>query len=268
MPDAVSEAGPAALPTASGEPASGALLTASRDAPVGGQAVLEGVMMRGVAHWAVAVRKPAEGEATRPDRDRDRSSSTRGRRRRRVYRLPVVRGVVALVESLGDRDARARRSRANAQLGDEQAEEERSAVGRVWAGTVVVAIVFAIGLFFVVPVDADQPGQAPARVLVAVLARRGGAADRDLPRLPAAALADPRPAARVRVPRRGAQGDLVLRGRGRAVARAGHALLAPAPALRHELPADRDDRRDLRVRADRAAGVVGPGADADRRRAA
>ena len=34
-------------------------LTALRDAPVGGQAVLEGVMMRGVANWAVAVRKPA-----------------------------------------------------------------------------------------------------------------------------------------------------------------------------------------------------------------
>jgi uncharacterized protein YqhQ len=33
-------------------------LTARRDAPLGGQAVLEGVMMRGVHHWAVAVRKP------------------------------------------------------------------------------------------------------------------------------------------------------------------------------------------------------------------
>ena len=29
---------------------------AQRDAPVGGQAVLEGVMMRGVSTWAVAVR--------------------------------------------------------------------------------------------------------------------------------------------------------------------------------------------------------------------
>ena len=33
-------------------------LVAKRDAPVGGQAVLEGVMMRGVAVWAVAVRTP------------------------------------------------------------------------------------------------------------------------------------------------------------------------------------------------------------------
>ena len=35
-------------------------LMAVRDAPVGGQAVLEGVMMRGVSTWAVAVRVPAE----------------------------------------------------------------------------------------------------------------------------------------------------------------------------------------------------------------
>jgi len=33
-------------------------LTAQRDAPVGGQAVLEGVMMRGPSAWSVAVRKP------------------------------------------------------------------------------------------------------------------------------------------------------------------------------------------------------------------
>jgi hypothetical protein len=32
-------------------------LIAQRDAPVGGQAVLEGVMMRGVSTWAIAVRK-------------------------------------------------------------------------------------------------------------------------------------------------------------------------------------------------------------------
>ena len=36
-------------------------LVAKRDAPVGGQAVLEGVMMRGVTVWAVACRRP-DGE--------------------------------------------------------------------------------------------------------------------------------------------------------------------------------------------------------------
>ena len=44
------------------EAPSRANLEAVKDAPVGGQAVLEGVMMRGVSTWAVAVRKPAEGQ--------------------------------------------------------------------------------------------------------------------------------------------------------------------------------------------------------------
>ena len=55
---------PAAAATDAREPAGTLLidgeLEAARDAPVGGQAVLEGVMMRGVSHWAVAVRKPSE----------------------------------------------------------------------------------------------------------------------------------------------------------------------------------------------------------------
>ena len=37
------------------------------DAPIGGQAVLEGVMMRGVSTWAVAVRKAAPEQLERGD---------------------------------------------------------------------------------------------------------------------------------------------------------------------------------------------------------
>ena len=48
-------------------------LVAKRDAPVGGQAVLEGVMMRGISVWAVAVRNP-EGA----DRDRVRAAASPG----------------------------------------------------------------------------------------------------------------------------------------------------------------------------------------------
>ena len=35
------------------------LREATKDAPIGGQAVLEGVMLRGFSTWAVAVRKPS-----------------------------------------------------------------------------------------------------------------------------------------------------------------------------------------------------------------
>ena len=39
-----------------------------RDAPVGGQAVLEGVMMRGVRTWSVAVRAPTAAQLERGER--------------------------------------------------------------------------------------------------------------------------------------------------------------------------------------------------------
>src|SRR5438067_4352298 len=82
-----------------------------RDAPIGGQAVLEGVMMRGVSTWAVAVRKPApeqiadgrvmpRGEVPRGGIDVVSEPLVSWVRRHRLLRLPVVRGVVALGESL------------------------------------------------------------------------------------------------------------------------------------------------------------------------
>jgi uncharacterized protein YqhQ len=122
-------------------------LTASRDAPVGGQAVLEGVMMRGVNTWAVAVRKPPDEERDLGDISVQTFPIESWNRRRRIYRWPVIRGVVALVESLAI-GIRALGISANAQLPGEEQEISSGA----WIGTVAVAAIFAIGLFFVVPV--------------------------------------------------------------------------------------------------------------------
>jgi uncharacterized protein YqhQ len=130
------------------------LLMAQRDAPVGGQAVMEGVMMRGVSTWAVAVRKP-DGEI-----DVQSFPLVSWTKRARVLRWPVVRGVVALVESLNI-GFKALGLSANAQL----PEEEEPISGAMWFGTVLVALLFAVGLFFVVPVGLtslfkDQLGSA------------------------------------------------------------------------------------------------------------
>jgi uncharacterized protein YqhQ len=170
-------------------------LTAVRDAPLGGQAVLEGVMMRGVSTWAVAVRQPADvARASAGDMDGDASRSADGvnggapaegtesapsgdalgeiavrsfpiiawSKRRRAYRLPVIRGVVALVESLGI-GLRALGISANAQLPDSGQEIS----GGAWFGTVLVSVAFAIGLFFVVPVGLTSliKGQLGSSVL-------------------------------------------------------------------------------------------------------
>jgi uncharacterized protein YqhQ len=125
-------------------------LVAQRDAPVGGQAVLEGVMMRGVSTWAVAVRKPAGEDAPEDalgEIDVQSFPLTSVLQKHRWMRLPIIRGVVALVESLGI-GFKALGISANAQVG----EDEPEISGGMWAGTIVVALVFAIGLFFVVPV--------------------------------------------------------------------------------------------------------------------
>jgi uncharacterized protein YqhQ len=130
------------------------LLGIQRDAPVGGQAVMEGVMMRGVSTWAVGVRKP-DGEI-----DVQSFPLVSWTKRHRAFRLPVIRGVVALVESLNI-GFKALGMSANAQL----PEEEEPISAAMWFGTVVVALLFAVGLFFVVPVGLtslfkDQLGSA------------------------------------------------------------------------------------------------------------
>jgi uncharacterized protein YqhQ len=125
-------------------------LMAARDKPVGGQAVLEGVMMRGVSTWAVAVRLPKPDDAREGalgDIKVRTEPLVSWTKRHRAYRLPIIRGVVALAESLVI-GFRALGIAANAQV----PEDEEPISGGLWAGTIVVALAFAIGLFFVVPV--------------------------------------------------------------------------------------------------------------------
>jgi uncharacterized protein YqhQ len=176
--------------------------------------VLEGVMMRGVRHWAVAVRKPLrtgdeaqengsslEGSEVRAgigrshdERPGDEDNHTANARdvshslevglgreaelsreeeqgqleelgeievvtfpltsvlaRHRWLRLPILRGIVALGGSLAI-GFRALGISANAQLPEGEADEDVQEIGTgVWVGTVVVAMVFAIGLFFLLP---------------------------------------------------------------------------------------------------------------------
>jgi uncharacterized protein YqhQ len=124
-------------------------LTAQRDAPLGGQAVLEGVMMRGVHHWSVAVRKPsAEGLGEIEVTSFELTSALS---RHRWLRVPVLRGIIALGGSLAV-GFKALGISANAQLPEEEATDEPQEIpGAVWVGTIVVAMAFAIGLFFLLP---------------------------------------------------------------------------------------------------------------------
>src|SRR6516225_9113548 len=84
----------------------------------GGQAVLEGVMMRGPSNWSVAVRKP-DGDIAHVSRPIDSPM-----KRHVLARLPIVRGVFALGESLAI-GFRALAISANYAAQDEDAEGEQ-----------------------------------------------------------------------------------------------------------------------------------------------
>ena len=129
----------ASQPHSDRQPSPGALV-ASGDLPVGGQAVLEGVMMRGVSTWAVAVRVDGDIRVqTFP--------LVSALRRHRWLRWPLIRGVVALGESLKI-GLDALNIAVNAQVPD----GEKQLSGRGWAGTVALALALSITLFFLLPV--------------------------------------------------------------------------------------------------------------------
>ena len=116
-------------------------------ATVGGQAVLEGVMMRGPGNWAVAVRTPS-GSIAQVSRTIDSAMG-----RHWALRLPIVRGVMALGESLAI-GFRALAISANYAAQDEDAdgeevETELSRGALIFA--FAIAIGFAVMLFKVTP---------------------------------------------------------------------------------------------------------------------
>jgi uncharacterized protein YqhQ len=114
-------------------------------ATIGGQAVLEGVMMRGPSSWAVAVRRP-DGRISEIEHDVESVAL-----RRRWLRLPVIRGVVALGESLAI-GMRALSVSARFSITDEGEEDASEELGRVaLIGSFVFAIGFSLILFKVSP---------------------------------------------------------------------------------------------------------------------
>jgi uncharacterized protein YqhQ len=104
---------------------------------IGGQAVLEGVMMRGPSNWAVAVRKP-DGDIAQVARQIESPMA-----RRRIWRLPVIRGVIALGESLAI-GFRALAISANYAAQDPEAEDEEVQT-ELSRGQLFVAFAIAIG---------------------------------------------------------------------------------------------------------------------------
>jgi uncharacterized protein YqhQ len=117
------------------------------NAPIGGQAVLEGVMMRGPSAWSVAVRKP-DGEIAEINRPVVSLLA-----RHPIFRLPVIRGVIALGESLaiGFRALAISANYAAQEEGDDSGEPAKELSRAQLLFAFAIAIGFAVLLFKVSP---------------------------------------------------------------------------------------------------------------------
>ena len=120
----------------------------------GGQAVLEGVMIRGQNHMAVAVRRP------------NGAIAIQGRPLATLYtgalrKIPLLRGVIVLVETLS-LGMRALSYSANVNMEDPDAdpdsdvESEELGKGAI-ASMLLISFGFAIALFFLLPLFASRP---------------------------------------------------------------------------------------------------------------
>jgi uncharacterized protein YqhQ len=106
----------------------------------GGQAVIEGVMMRGAKKMSLAVRAP-DGEIVLHSEDLDP----------RIYnsslvKIPFLRGLTMLWDALG-LGIRALMFSADVAMGEEDVEFS----GPIAWGTIGVSLVLALGIFFVAP---------------------------------------------------------------------------------------------------------------------
>src|SRR6059036_1952186 len=120
---------------------------------VGGQAVLEGVMMRGPSNWAVAVRKP-DGDIAQVHQPIASPMA-----RHFVFRLPVIRGVIALGESLA---IGFRALAISAQYASQEEGEDGEVKTKLSRGQLVFA--FAISIGFAVMLFKVGPALITSRI--------------------------------------------------------------------------------------------------------
>ncbi|MBQ4517474.1 MAG: DUF1385 domain-containing protein [Clostridia bacterium] len=128
---------------------------------IGGQAVMEGVMMRGPKEIAVAVRKP-DGEIII-----DKKPVASILQKYKFLKLPIIRGVISFFESLvvgtkalmfsaeffdieEEEDKAKKAEMTEEERAKAEAKESKVKTAAIY-GSVVVALLFGIGLFMLLP---------------------------------------------------------------------------------------------------------------------
>jgi len=106
---------------------------------VGGQAVIEGVMMRSKNFWAIAVRRPDNTISTRLFKESSLSSKNK------ILGFLFIRGVVSIIESLS-LGFKALSYSVNEATGAEIKFSKKEMII-----SIIIAVVFAVGVFFILP---------------------------------------------------------------------------------------------------------------------
>ena len=120
---------------------------------IGGQAVMEGVMMRNGKQYAVAVRKPDKEIVVDVKNTKDINDIW--------HKIPIIRGVVSFIESLvigigtlmysasffEDEEETVDKSKLSEEELKKLERKEKAEIG----GTLVVSFALALGIFFALP---------------------------------------------------------------------------------------------------------------------
>jgi uncharacterized protein YqhQ len=118
------------------------ILESGEETLVGGQAVMEGVMMRAPHSYCVAVRKPS-GEIVTEQMLLPRMSE-----QYRIFKLPIFRGIGTLYQAM-KLGFKALNFSAAAALDHPSIPVEKRPSEKLWNGAVIANLVFGLGMFIV-----------------------------------------------------------------------------------------------------------------------
>jgi uncharacterized protein YqhQ len=116
------------------------ILESGEETLVGGQAVMEGVMMRAPHSYCVAVRKPS-GEIITEEMPLPRMSE-----QYKIFKLPIFRGIGTLYQAM-KLGFKALNFSAVASLDNPDIPAEKRPSEKLWNGAVIANLVFGLGMF-------------------------------------------------------------------------------------------------------------------------
>jgi uncharacterized protein YqhQ len=116
------------------------LLESGEETLVGGQAVMEGVMMRAPHSYCVAVRKPS-GEIVTEEMPLPRISE-----QYRIFKLPIFRGMGTLYQAM-KLGFKALNFSAAAAMDNPAIPVEKRPSEKIWGGAIIANLVLGVGMF-------------------------------------------------------------------------------------------------------------------------